>query len=77
MMKATKHVFGSIKKVKKILFVFSILLFSSSLFADDDKKEIDKLFIQLKNALNFENSKKILLSIATAKSPPKTLIKAR
>jgi len=45
--------------VKKILFVFFILLFSSSLFADDNKKEIDKLFVQLKSALNFENSKKI------------------
>ena len=45
--------------MKKILFVFFILLFSSSLFADDNKKEIDKLFIQLKSALNFENSKKI------------------
>lgn len=45
--------------MKKILFVFFILLFSSSLFADGNKKEIDKLFIQLKNALNFENSKKI------------------
>ena len=45
--------------MKKILFVFFILSFSSSLFADDNKKEIDKLFIQLKSALNFENSKKI------------------
>ncbi len=45
--------------MKKILFVFFILLFSSSLFADDNKKEIDKLFVQLKSALNFENSKKI------------------
>ena len=45
--------------MKKILFVFFVLLFSSSLFADDNKKEIDKLFIQLKSALNFENSKKI------------------
>ena len=45
--------------MKKILFVFFILLFSSSLFADDNKEEIDKLFIQLKSALNFENSKKI------------------
>ena len=45
--------------MKKISFVFFILLFSSSLFADDNKKEIDKLFIQLKSALNFENSKKI------------------
>ena len=27
--------------------------------ADDNKKEIDKLFVQLKSALNFENSKKI------------------
>jgi len=35
-------------------------MFSSSIFADDNhQKEIDKLFIQLKSALNFENSKKI------------------
>ena len=27
--------------------------------ADDNKKEIDKLFVQLKSASNFENSKKI------------------
>ena len=27
--------------------------------ADDNKKEIDKLFVQLKSALNFENSKQI------------------
>ena len=45
--------------MKKISFIFIFFLFSSSLLADDNKKEIDKLFIQLKNALNFENSKKI------------------
>ena len=45
--------------MKKISFIFIFFLFSSSLFADDNKKEIDKLFIQLKSALNFENSKKI------------------
>ena len=45
--------------MKQISFIFFVLLFSSSLFADDNKKEIDKLFIQLKSALNFENSKKI------------------
>ena len=44
--------------MKKFSFIFFIL-FSSSLFADDYKKEIDKLFIQLKSALNFENSKEI------------------
>ncbi len=32
---------------------------SSSLFADDNRKEIDDLFIQLKSATNFENSKEI------------------
>ena len=45
--------------MKKISFIFFVILFSSSLLADDNKKEIDKLFIQLKSALNFENSKKI------------------
>ena len=45
--------------MKKISFIFFILLYSSSLFADDNKKEIDKLFVQLKSALNFENSKQI------------------
>tara|TARA_E500000178_G_scaffold47065_1_gene42334 strand:+ start:39 stop:587 length:549 start_codon:yes stop_codon:yes gene_type:complete len=43
--------------VKKFSFIFFIFVFSSSLFADDNKKEIDILFIQLKSALNFENSK--------------------
>ena len=45
--------------MKKISFIFFIFIFTSSLFADDNKEEIDKLFIQLKSALNFENSKKI------------------
>ena len=45
--------------MKKISLIFIFFLFSSSLFADDSKKEIDKLFVQLKSALNFENSKKI------------------
>ena len=45
--------------MKKFSFIFFIFVFSSSLFADDNKKEIDKLFIQLKSALNFENSKEI------------------
>ena len=45
--------------MKKISFIFIFILFSSSLLADDNKKEIDKLFVQLKSALNFENSKKI------------------
>ena len=45
--------------MKKILFIFLFFIFSSSLFANDNKKEFDKLFIQLKSALNFENSKKI------------------
>ena len=45
--------------MKKFSFIFFIFVFSSSLFADDNKKEIDKLFIQLKSALNFENSKDI------------------
>ena len=45
--------------MKKISFIFFIFIFTSSLFADDNREEIDKLFIQLKNALNFENSKKI------------------
>ena len=45
--------------MKKISFIFIFFLFSSSLLADDNKKEIDKLFVQLKSALNFENSKKI------------------
>ena len=45
--------------MKKISFIFFIFIFTSSLFADDNREEIDKLFIQLKSALNFENSKKI------------------
>ena len=45
--------------MKKISFIFFIFIFTSSLFANDNKEEIDKLFIQLKNALNFENSKEI------------------
>ncbi len=45
--------------MKKISFIFIFFLFSSSLLADDNKKEIDKLFVQLKSAINFENSKKI------------------
>ena len=45
--------------MKKISFIFFIFIFTSSLFAEDNKKEIDKLFIQLKSALNFENSKEI------------------
>tara|TARA_B100000886_G_scaffold297390_1_gene225034 strand:+ start:646 stop:1197 length:552 start_codon:yes stop_codon:yes gene_type:complete len=46
--------------VKKISFIFLFFIFSSSLFADDNhQREIDKLFIQLKNANDFENSKKI------------------
>ncbi len=45
--------------MKKISFIFIFFLFSSPLLADDNKKESDKLFVQLKSALNFENSKKI------------------
>ena len=46
--------------MKKISIIFLFFIFSSSLFADDNhQKEIDKLFIQLKSAINFENSKKI------------------
>ena len=46
--------------MKKISFIFLFFLFSSSLFADDNhQREIDKLFIQLKSANDFENSKKI------------------
>ena len=45
--------------MKKISYIFIFFLFSSSLFAEDNKKEIDELFVQLKSALNFENSKKI------------------
>ena len=46
--------------MKKTSFIVIIFLFSSFLFADDNReKEIDRLFTQLKSALNFENSKKI------------------
>ena len=45
--------------MKKFSFIFFIFLFSSSLFADDNKKEIDKLFIQLKKTTDYENSKAI------------------
>ena len=46
--------------MKKISIIFLFFIFSTSLFADDThQKEIDKLFIQLKSANDFENSKKI------------------
>ena len=45
--------------MKKISFIFLFFIFSSSLFANNNKEEFDKLFIQLKSALNYENSKKI------------------
>ena len=46
--------------MKKISFIFLFFIFSSSLFADDNhQREIDKLFIKLKSANDFENSKKI------------------
>ena len=46
--------------MKKISFIFLFFIFSSPLFADDNhQREIDKLFIQLKSANDFENSKKI------------------
>ena len=46
--------------MKKITLFFLFFIFSKSLFANENhQKEIDKLFIQLKSALNFENSKKI------------------
>ncbi len=46
--------------MKKISFIFIFLVFSSHLFADDNQqKQIDELFGQLKSSLNFENSKKI------------------
>ena len=46
--------------MKKISFILLFFIFSSLLFADDNhQREIDKLFIQLKSANDFENSKKI------------------
>ena len=46
--------------MKKITLFFLFFIFSTSLFADDNhQKEINKLFIQLKSAVDFENSKKI------------------
>ena len=46
--------------MKKISIIFFFLIFSTSLFAaDNHQKEIDRLFIQLKSAIDFENSKKI------------------
>ena len=46
--------------MKKFSLIFFFFIFLTSLFADDShQKEIDKLFIQLQSALNFENSKKI------------------
>ena len=46
--------------MKKTSFIFLFFIFSSSLFADvNHQKEIDRLFIQLKSANDFENSKKI------------------
>ena len=46
--------------MKKISIIFLFSIFSTALFADDNhQKEIDRLFIQLKSAVDFENSKKI------------------
>ena len=45
--------------MKKFSFIFFIFLFSSSLFADDYKKEIDKLFDQLKSTTSYQESKEI------------------
>jgi len=46
--------------VKKISIIFLFFIFSTSLLSDDNhQKEIDKLFIQLKTTIDFENSKKI------------------
>ena len=46
--------------MKKISLIFIFFIFSSSLFADNNhQKEIDRLFIQLKSAIDFEKSKKI------------------
>ena len=46
--------------MKKISLFFFIFIFGTSAFANDNhQKEIDKLFIQLKSAIDFENSKKI------------------
>ena len=46
--------------MKKITLFFLFFIFSTSLFADENhQKEIDKLFMQLKSAVDFENSKKI------------------
>ena len=46
--------------MKKISIFFIFLIFSFSSLADNyHKKEIDKLFDQLKSPLDFENSKKI------------------
>ena len=46
--------------MKKITLFFLFFIFSKSLFANENhQKEIDKLFIQLKSAVDFENSKKI------------------
>ena len=46
--------------MKKISIIFLFFIFSTSLFADDNhQKEIDRLFIQLKSAIDFEKSKKI------------------
>ena len=46
--------------MKKISIIFLFFIFSTSLLSDDNhQKEIDKLFIQLKTTIDFENSKKI------------------
>ena len=48
--------------MKKISIIFLFFIFSSHLFVfanDNQQRQLDELFNQLKSALNFENSKKI------------------
>ena len=46
--------------MKKLLYIFLICIFANLSFADDShQKEIDLLFNQLKNPVDFEKSKEI------------------
>jgi len=46
--------------VKKILYIFLLLIFSNSSVANEKhQKQIDELFDKLKTSINYENSKKI------------------
>ena len=50
--------------MKQILYIFIFFVYSCSAYADDNQqKQIDNLFNQLKSSTNYEDSKKIELKI--------------